>query len=865
MNKKACMAYMQMLILTLAIVAFAFIINSTFISAQEDGEIIERDLENENRGLRLAAGATTYVGVGGGKGVLDAGKSTLSLMKTATSGGVWSKVGGVIKTSAKEVGNFIWNPRLMPSASTGTTEVAKSGYNIIEGGKVIGQASDLASADALVTSQNEVTSLLYGEATDVQVVEAATGKTIPIASPDKVLVKDIFVGDKIGGAEVAKIETLKDGNIQFFDSGKDYIGNPAKPTDTLSQAGVQGNHIQVADRPGLWAGQIRPVIVGFVWSTAAYYATNFIGGLIDKDGRYSLEISAVASGVSTYVGIQSSAAAAKATLTAVQAGEKIPSIFSVIGSGGKGALTFSWGALWFGLAVAAITYLLSEEKEVKQETIQFKCMSWQAPTGGEDCELCNDQDVPCSEYRCKSLGQGCGIINAGTGDEKCIWMNPRDAASPGIKPLQDVLTAGYEYAEVKERPEGRSGGASGMRIVKAGGGCIDAFTAIEFGVEASEPAQCKIEYQRTEGFEEMAFFMNENNLFQKEHTQKVSLPGTELLNSLDPESQNDGEYTLYIRCRDGNGNENVDEFVVGFCVDKGPDLTPPIIKETSIKNNVPVQYNIDNLSIATYTNEPASCKWDRKDASYDNMQNQMDCSNEIWQMNAELLYTCTTTLTGIKDQQDNDFYFRCQDLANNSMRQSHKLTLKGSQPLNILKVGPNGTIGGSTSTVTVTLTATTDNGADNGVSTCSYSESGTQGSYIQFFETNANTHKQDLDLITGDYRFSILCIDAGGNTDSRNLSFNVLVDTEIPSIIRAYEENDKLKVVTNEDSECRFSSESCNYDFEEGILMVQGGEDSTSHYAEWRTGQNYFIKCSDQYDNFPAGNICSIIVRPSSV
>jgi len=46
-------------------------------------------------------------------------------------------------------------------------------------------------------------------------------------------------------------------------------------------------------------------------------------------------------------------------------------------------------------------------------TMQYTCDAWQPPLKG-DCSLCNDDIRTCSEYRCKSLGQTCKLLNPGT-------------------------------------------------------------------------------------------------------------------------------------------------------------------------------------------------------------------------------------------------------------------------------------------------------------------------------------------------------------------------------------------------------------------------------------------------------------------
>ena len=68
------------------------------------------------------------------------------------------------------------------------------------------------------------------------------------------------------------------------------------------------------------------------------------------------------------------------------------------------------------------------------------------------------------------------------------------------------------------------------------------------------------------------------------------------------------------------------------------------------------------------------------------------------------------------------------------MQQSYEYTLIGTQPLNIIKSGPTGIVGGPTSTVVVNLTVSTDNGYQNGESVCYYSTNpNDNNTYIKMF------------------------------------------------------------------------------------------------------------------------------------
>ena len=543
--------------------------------------------------------------------------------------------------------------------------------------------------------------------------------------------------------------------------------------------------------------------------------------------------------------------------------------------GGKwGALAGAVGGLvWqltdnflFGIGAAAAVFVLTYKKS-SQEVTEFYCLPWQAPIGGGDCKLCNEFEE-CSEYTCKSLGQACDIVNQGTEDQKCVWVNPHDVSSPWIS-FQDV-SKGHVFSPDKSiRPP-----ATGVIIRPTDRDCIRAFYPLEFEFITDEPAQCKIDYNLTENFEDMAFYLNGDTLFKYNHSEKLSLPGPESIKAENPEIENDGKYRLFVRCQDANGNFNQDAYSVSFCVEPGPDTTPPAIVNVNIPSGNPIQYNQSNFDLEVYVNEPSECKWSREDRSFVNMENLMNCDKNIFQMNNHNVYTCRTTLTGLQDRKDNDYFFRCKDKPfaeegdRNVNTQSYKYTLVGTQPLNIINVGPKDTIRGATDVVPVFLEVTTDNGHENGNSLCYYyhdesnSEPADESHYILFSETKTNKHKQRQDLVSGNYKYFIKCVDLGGNAAYSSTEFRVEADRNPPKVVRAYRETD-LKIITNERAECGYSNDDCNFEIESGIGLST--LDSKIHMAGWALNKNYYIRCKDEYDNRPFPNTCTIALRPSEI
>jgi len=543
----------------------------------------------------------------------------------------------------------------------------------------------------------------------------------------------------------------------------------------------------------------------------------------------------------------------------------------VQGTFGNQGLGLSSGA--FGIIVGAAIFVLMYKKTSTQ-VVEFNCLPYQPPIGGADCEKCNDFEQ-CSEYSCKSLGQACQLLNPGTEQESCDWVNPHDVNSPKLK-ISNVLK-GYKWVpDTAVRPP-----ATGVVISQENGNCVKAFTPLEFTIASDEPSQCKIDYNLTKGFDEMSYYIGGNNLFSYNHTEKMSLPSPAAINAVDPELKNDGTYTLYARCRDANGNFNQDAYSVRFCVEKGPDTTPPKIEGLSIPSNSPVSYNTTNLYLEVYVNEPADCKWSREDRDFAQMETNMSCDTDLWEINNNNVYTCRTTLTGIKNKQDNEYYFRCKDQPNapeanrNPNVQSSLYNIIGTQALNILEIKPNNEIiRDATDTIAVNLEVKTDNGYKNGEAFCYYTNTqtadptvvnktciGEEDTYIQFAETgNINKHTQRQDLVTGDYTYYIKCVDLGGNAAYSCTKFSVEVDRSPPVVVRAYKESGQLKIITSEKADCSYSNKDCNFEIKDGIKMPT--LDNKAHTAEWLIARNYYIRCSDQYNNQPNSNTCSVVIRP---
>jgi hypothetical protein len=536
----------------------------------------------------------------------------------------------------------------------------------------------------------------------------------------------------------------------------------------------------------------------------------------------------------------------------------------------------AWG---IGAAVAFALFSILAKKS-SADVIQLTCYEWDSQSGKglteaqmkARCEACNKQtgNLGCTEYQCRSLGQGCILINeVKTGNQLCIWNNTKDITPPIITPWQDALLDDFSYTPDNTiSPPDR-----GVQVVYKSNKCAPPYTPVSFGVELDEPARCKISPLNLANYSVMADMFMGSGIRNYTHAFALSLPSKEAMEAANITVDNGGKYELYVRCQDANGNSNTGNFVFKFCIDEGPDTTAPNILGANILNNQPIGFGQTSVNLSLYTNEPADCKWSHLDKSYDAMEENMTCNKLVTEFNANMIYTCKTNLTGLKNAQDNKFYFRCRDNSSqhNTNTQSYILNIIGTRPLVIDKVTPiNGTtIEDSTESVKVELTAQTSAGYQEGKAICSFSETGVSGSYVDFFYGNdiepfsQYEHSQELWLSSGTYTYYVRCRDMGGNIDDENVTFTVEIDKDSPIVVRVYKEEENLKLITDEPGTCVYSAFGCNYLFVDGTEMSSAVD--KEFYTEWNTAIDFYIKCEDEYGNQPLPDECSIVARPFEI
>ncbi|MBU3907474.1 MAG: hypothetical protein KKA64_04470, partial [Nanoarchaeota archaeon] len=478
----------------------------------------------------------------------------------------------------------------------------------------------------------------------------------------------------------------------------------------------------------------------------------------------------------------------------------------------------------------------------------FRCLPWQPPIGGDDCEKCNDDKLkPCSEYRCNSLGTACKLLNENEEYPICA-AEENDKIGPIISPGD--IDADYKFENEKQ---------NSVDIRTKEGDCIDVFMPVSFSLNTDEYAQCKLSFEQMQKYEDMVSMFKEGTLFAKEHDYEFKTPSLESLkllygiNITGDVKQRFGNLDMYAKCIDDYGNGGEKDFKIHICIQSGPDTNEPEIIDTNPINGAGVKFGATEKQVIFHLNEPAECRWDFEDKNYSNMINEMACETDIFDYEY-LIWDCSANFTGINPG-ENKYYIRCKDqpwlpIQNNSQRninsESLEYSLYGSEKiLKINSVSPKGELSFGFEPISISVEVDTADGIDNGDAVCYYSFG--EGKNL-FYETNSNHHEQIFDnMLSGSYTIPIKCEDEAGNTANEDLVFSLSIDTSPPKIVRVYSSGSQLKVITDEEAECAYSLKKCNFNMENATSMTIGL--SKEHYIDWTTGQTYYIKCEDVFGN----------------
>ena len=491
------------------------------------------------------------------------------------------------------------------------------------------------------------------------------------------------------------------------------------------------------------------------------------------------------------------------------------------------------------VAIVVVVYTLLNwlfGPEAGSLTYELTCRSWVPEDKGNNCDLCNDESKfqECNEYICNSLGKACSLLNKGNpGLETCVWDRKGETTPPFIAP-SDIINQN----DIEKVPES-TGISGGYKFKKS----FTAYTDVEIGIKIvrrdnpneKDYAECKISRFNDFDYEQSQNFF-EDNLVRHEHTREIGFIASPILPEEDRIELEPGKTnTFYIKCKNVNGRENTKPYFIEIPVNAGPDTAPPEVKSFSIKNNAFMPYNLDKTPFTMYVEDKSGlrgCKYSTiKGQNYEIMSYNMSCVRDS-RLGIDQ-YACYTVLN-LRPNQENTFYFKCRDRANNTNPidfppiegdTTDGYHLFSSQPLDVSQAGPSGDI----LTTDVKLTMITAEGAEDGKATCYYAggeKSSIAGfgdltfspSGIKFTTTDASSHETELSLLNEkDYVFYLWCRDIAGNEDNTKVEFHkttpdLNITNVAPTSAKIYSGKVQFQVTTvggtrsNGDSDCTYRS-----------------------------------------------------------
>lgn len=522
----------------------------------------------------------------------------------------------------------------------------------------------------------------------------------------------------------------------------------------------------------------------------------------------------------------------------------------VVGSANAGGIDMAAGA-----SPESGPFLMNCKKSGDEKVtcnLDFKCVPFEAESSDSDCEKCGKDGLPCSEYRCMTLGSGCKFAQP-DGVDKGYCVKNSDKSAPTI------MCKNCPTEPVKP------------------------WTPITFAITTDKESVCKFNFNSAGGtFDDMQYEFGSEG-YSTTHEIKLNLPGQTIgLNgdiSEYPLLDNvGGKYSLQVRCIDvaGNGQASA-PYSINFEVMQYPDRIPPSILSFTPESGSSVKYNMTNKKIEFELDEPAECKWSFEDESFNKTENSFDCTTTI---NKDPLatYGCSGTLRNItlNLNEETKFYIKCKDqpwLENNETdlykrneqdsRTGYEYILRPSELFEILEVAPSGDVKKGGANITLDLSTITSGGSSGGIAKCKWritNSTPISGAWEDFFETNSNIHRHILtNPFIGNNYVQVKCVDVAGNIDEKNITFNLFIDQTGPVISRLYYKNNQLKIFTDEESLCYTPSDlrlGCNFEFGNATLM-SGVENE--HQTAWKNGQNYYIKCQDYQGN--ENTVCAKIIH----
>lgn len=264
---------------------------------------------------------------------------------------------------------------------------------------------------------------------------------------------------------------------------------------------------------------------------------------------------------------------------------------------------------------------------------KIRCLPWRAPPQG-DCTLCSaDKNKPCSEYRCKSLGQNCRF-SMEKGIPNCAGTTTQ---TPSITVTPSGVSPGFDYiSQADSFCPGETTYTIAPNVTAHEEFTVDIRTNEETRCLATVIPPCLLLLQSSllasplSGLPDMVL---SNGSYTTTHSLSLRLPSVDTVQFTPI-----GYYPLYIQCENKQGYEPAKLFSYSIPVN------PP-----SLKGPTPISAEGGKgQPLTAFIDRPFDdCRWSFSQADYSTM-NKLSCKAENLDVNFVTepfgTYPCTETI-----------------------------------------------------------------------------------------------------------------------------------------------------------------------------------------------------------------------------
>ncbi|MBI5797294.1 hypothetical protein HZA98_00130 [Candidatus Woesearchaeota archaeon] len=536
---------------------------------------------------------------------------------------------------------------------------------------------------------------------------------------------------------------------------------------------------------------------------------------------------------------------------------------------GCDASTGPWTSDWFAAYDNADGFA-----SLKDINVNFDCAAWQAPSGGEDCSLCDtpvsqgglifdqgDTLYPasyCNKFRCQSLGSSCTYVgdNYGSGHPSCVNEDPctnlaeksfgftgsyeQALKDSGLSSSSSDFTVGYSVENVPVKKTVSFGVETGKysscvfldqdQVLGSG---LD-ITAIQGSDIYKQGGQVFYDYLKGFAYAETPAWGTVCDGTDANCVDSM----TTLHNTTVHLDDSEEEKPFYIWCKSACAYVPPAPYIIKLKAAFAPPTIPPRILSVTPSSGSSVPYSAVNENVNLFLDIDSTCKYSSiATTTYDAMEGSGTCVGNsdapgaAGECNFNIPLSLGTT----------SIYFLCKDVYGNLQTSPTLWSASKSAALNITQTAPSGTL----YTNNAVLQVHTSSGGDNGNALCLYGKHGE--SLQEMYITHGTYHEQSqTSLEKGNYVYDISCTDDIGNKADASISFTIDKDVNAADVSSIYYLGNTLYVITNEASTCQYNTK----DFVYGAGYDLGGTASTDHSLQVSDiSQVYRIICIDAYGN----------------